>query len=321
MRRLAAAVLAVLLAAPAAAVDLSPDAVLRDHLWKQLAAKPRKARPTVGLVLSAGSLRATTHVGVLSVLENAGFPIDVVSGTSMGAIIGSLYSGGKPIKDLVTLAVGMRPSAGSNLNAFSLLRLVVSDKLLSSEKTQLYIDQALGGKRFEDLPKPFACVAMDLYSGEPIIFREGPLALAVRASMNLPGIFEPVEYRHRYLVDGGVVDYIPVDAARLLGADWVLASIAESDYTRSKPRNVLESLEQVIDIRGSLLAREQKAQANFLVEPPVGDIGLAETERAEEAISKGVVTAYQRLPAAMESYILFAIDGFVRDQLPEARKP
>lgn len=319
-RRLFLLAFALLLPLRAAALDLSPDGMLRDHLWRELEQKPKGKRPTVGLVLSAGSLRATTHVGVISVLENAGFPIDVVAGTSMGSIIGSLYASGRTGKQLLEMARTFRPDAGINLNAFSLARLIIADKLLSSEKTQQFIDQEVGGRRFEELPKPFACVAMDLYSGESIIFREGPLALAVRASMNLPGIFEPVEYRHRYLVDGGVVDYIPVDAARLLGADWVLASVAETDYTHSKPKNVLESLEQVIDIRGSLLSREQRSQANFLIEPPVGDIGLAETNRLGEAISKGVVTAHDRLPQAMQSLLLFSMKALMGDYLPEARR-
>ncbi len=317
MKRLPLIALALLLPLRAfAAADMSEDGMLRDHLWRQLMGKPKGKRPTVGLVLSAGSLRATTHVGVISVLENAGFPIDVVAGTSMGAIIGSLYASGKSGKELMELARTFQPSAGINLSAFSLARLILADKLLSSERTQKYIDKAVGGRRFEELPKPFACVAMDLYSGESIIFREGPLALAVRASMNLPGIFEPVEYRHRYLVDGGVADYIPIDAARLLGADWVMASIAETDYTHSKPTNVLESLEQVIDIRGSLLSREQRAQANFLIEPPVGDIGLAETDRLQEAVSKGVVTAHDRLPQAMQSLVLFSMGALMGDYLP-----
>lgn len=322
MRARAAALLAaawLALPAPLAALDLTPDGLLRDHLWKGLTSLPKDKRPKIGLVLSAGSLRATTHVGVIYALENAGFPIDVVAGTSMGSVIGSLYAAGRPVKRLWELAGTLKPSSGSNLNAFSLIRLILTDKLLSSAETERFVRQEMSGLRFEDMPKPFACVAMDLYSGEPIIFREGDVASAVRASMNLPGVFTPVEYRHRYLVDGGVVDYIPVDAARLLKAEWVIASVAESDYTRARPKNVLESLEQVIDIRGSLLAREQKKQANFLIEPPVGDIGLYETSRIQEAIGKGVITATAQLSHAQEDLILFAMKPLLGAWLPGAR--
>lgn len=318
-RAAGALLLAALLAAPAfAAPDLSSDALLRDHLWRQLTTTPKERRPKVGLVFSAGSLRATTHVGVAYALENAGFPVDVIAGTSMGAVLGAIYASGKPVREMWKLAEAIKVNSGSNLDAFSLVRLILSDKLLSSEQTERFVRGQLGGRRFEDLPKPFACVAMDLYSGEAIIFREGDVASAVRASMNLPGIFQPVEYRHRYLVDGGVVDYIPVDAARLLKADWVLASVAETDYSRSRPKNVLQSLEQVIDIRGALLSREQRKQANYLIEPGVGDIGMYQSERIPEAISKGVIAGTRAVPRAEESLLLFSMRALMRSWLPGA---
>lgn len=321
MRALRLFLLLLVPLAASAAPDLSRDGMLRDHLWRELTAKPRGQRPTVGLVLSAGSLRATAHIGVISVLEDAGFPVDVVAGTSMGAVIGSFYAAGKPVSWLKRMARGLTLSSGNNINAFTLARYILSDKLLSSQRTERYIDKALGSKRIEQLKKPFACVSMDLYSGEAIVFREGPLAPAVRASMNLPGIFEPVEYRHRYLVDGGVVDYIPIDAARLLGADWVLASDTETDFTRSKPKTVIESLEQVIDIRGALLSRVQKRAANFVIEPPVGGIGMAETARVQEALDKGAIAAHSALHAAMESYILFSMGSLLPDYLPDDAAP
>jgi NTE family protein len=319
IRALAAALGLALAAGPArgAGFDLSSDAVLRDHLWRGVKTLAPEQRPKVGLVLSAGSLRATTHVGVVYALENAGFPIDVIAGTSMGAVMGSLYASGKPIRELWKLAEGIRVGSGNNLNTFSLLRLLLADKLLSSDATERFVREQIGGKRFEDLPKPFACVAMDLYSGEAIIFREGDVASAVRASMNLPGIFLPVQYRHRYLVDGGVVDYIPIDAARLLKADWVIASVSEADYTHSRPKNVLQALEQVIDIRGSLLSREQRKQANFVVEPPVGDIEMTEAHRIPEAIAKGVIAGARAAPRAQEALILFSLRPLMRSWLPE----
>ena len=300
----------------AAAADLSADAALRDHLWSQLRALPKEKRPRVGIAFSAGSLRAVSHVGVVYALENAGFPIDVVAGTSMGAIMGALYAGGRPIRRLWQIASTIKVSSGSNLNTVSLLRLVLSDKLLSSRETEKFIRDEIGAQRIEDLPKPFACVAMDLTSGEAIIFRNGPLAPAVRASMNLPGIFEPVEYRHRYLVDGGVVAYIPVEAARLIGAEWLIASVTEPDYTRSKPETVLQALEQVIDIRGSLLARQQRKLADFVIEPAVGDIGMYESHRVGEAINKGVMASHKKIAEAQKSYVLFSMRSLLKEFAP-----
>lgn len=323
MTLIRSALLLLVLILPARALpDLGEDAVLRDHLWKEFTAKPVSERPKVGLVFSAGSLRATAHVGVASVLENAGFPVDVVAGTSMGAIMGALYAGGTPIKRLWEIGSTIRLTSGSNIDTLSLIRYILADKLFSSEATEKFIRKELGGLRFEDLKKPFACVAADLYSGEAIYFREGDLALAVRASMNLPGIFAPVEFRHRYLTDGGVVDYIPIDAAKLLGAEWVIASVTESDYTQTKPKNVLQSLEQVIDIRGSLLSREQRKNANFLIEPPVGGIGMYETARVQEAMSKGVIEANKRVLRAEQSLLLFpkSVQSLLKGYQPSAEK-
>ncbi|MFI5350078.1 MAG: patatin-like phospholipase family protein [Elusimicrobiota bacterium] len=300
----------------AAAPDLSSDALLRDHLWREVRTAAPGRRPKVGLVLSAGSLRGTAHVGVIKVLDNAGFPVDVVAGTSMGAVMGSMYAGGLPVDQIWKIASAIHIDTGNNLSSLHLISLVLFDKLLSSENTEKLIRSGLGGMRFDQTKKPFACVAMDVYTGEAITFRDGELAPAVRASMNLPGIFQPLEYRHRYLVDGGVVDYIPVDAARLLGAEWTIASITENDYTAVRPKSVLDSLEQVIDIRGSFLSREQRKQANYLIEPQVGDIGMFEDSRIPEALEKGVVAASKGLNGAEESLILASIPLLAADWRP-----
>lgn len=310
-RRATAACFAALLAASAAAEPFQ-DQLLREHLWREVQALPRSERPTVGLALSAGAVRGLAHIGVLQVLEDAGFPIDVVAGTSMGALVGAMYAAGLPMPRLWDFGQGLLLSSGSNLNSVSLLRLILFDTLLSAQNIEKAVKKIAGGKRFDELVKPFACVAMDIKTGEAIIFREGPLAPAVRASANLPGIFAPVEYRHRYLVDGGVVNYIPIDAARLLGAEWVLASVTEGDYTRTLPTNIMATLDQVIDIRGAILSREQRKHADMLIEPPVGDILFHETERRDEAMEKGVAEAKRRLPTAQERLILFSVPRLMR---------
>jgi NTE family protein len=236
----------------------------------------------------------------------------------MGSVIGSLYAGGLSVDQLWSIGSTVKLTSGNDLSGRHLISLVLFDQLLSSENTEIQIRNWLHGMRFDQTKKPFACVSMDVYTGEAIIFRDGELAPAVRASMNLPGIFQPIEYRHRYLVDGGVVDYIPVDAARLLGARWTIASVTENDYTAVRPRSVLDSLEQVIDIRGSYLSREQRKQANYLIEPPVGDIGMFEDNRIPEAMEKGVVAASKRLNGAEESLILASIPLLAADWAPPA---
>ncbi|MBI5623677.1 MAG: patatin-like phospholipase family protein [Elusimicrobia bacterium] len=322
IRALAAALGAVLLcAAPSQALPpLDQDALLRDHLWREVTLRPKGRRPTIGLVLSGGSLRALAHSGVYSVLENAGFPIDVVAGVSMGAVLGSAIASGMPSRMLTQMAPKIGFRGASNYGAFSLARLAFFDSPLSSEKTARWVDTVLRRPRFEDLKRPFACVAMDIKSGEEIMFREGPLGPAVRASMNLPGIFSPVQYRHRYLVDGGVVNFIPVNAARLLGAHYVVASVTDLDYSQSRLKSMLNTLEQVIDIRGALLAREQRKAANFLIEPKVHDIGFVETLKALDLVAQGVISARRRLPALQEDLILFSHPRLAEDWISEGRR-
>lgn len=306
--RLAAA-LALLAPAPAGA---SPyDDLLREHLWVQTRALPAGERPRVGLVLSAGSVRGLAHVGVLQVLEDAGFPVDVVAGTSMGAVVGALYSAGVDMARLRTLPKHLSLSSGNNLSAVRLIALLLRDSLLSTEKFEDVLADWIGEMRFDQTLKPFACVAMDLRTGERVVFRHGPLALAVRASMNLPGIFKPVAYRHRYLVDGGVVDYIPVSAAKLLGAEWILASVTEGDFTRTRPSNVFLTLQQIFDIRGSILSRRQREEADVVIEPALGDVDILDVERAQEAMEKGMLAARAKLEPAQEAYILATLPRLI----------
>lgn len=319
MRRLGFA-LALALAAGHPLSAQSPreaDTLLRQHLWSQIQAMSKEERPTVGLVLSAGAVRGIAHIGVIQVLEDVGFPIDVVAGTSMGAVIGSFYASGLSMEILRSFPDQMTLSSGNNLNTIRLFKLLINDSLLSNKKFEEVMHKWIGDKRFDQTDKPFACVAMDLRTGEKIIFREGKLAPAVRASWSLPGLFKPVHYRHRYLVDGGVVDYIPVDAAKLLGAEWIIASITQGDFTRARPKNVLSTLEQIFDIRGALLSREQRKAAHFIIEPDVGDVRFYDVGRAHSVMEKGMLAASRRVRAAQEDFILFSLPRLWKKWTPK----
>lgn len=296
-----------LTAGPAAALPMTPDALLREHLFGEVKRLPPGERPVVGLVLSAGAVRGLAHIGVMQVLEDAGFPVDVVAGTSMGAFVGAFVASGLSAARMREIASKFTLSSGNDLSKVRLVSMLLTDNLLSSAGMEELLTSAIGEKRFDQLAKPFACVAMDLHTGEKVVFRDGAVSAAVRASANLPGIFKPVAYRHRWLVDGGVVDYIPVDAARLLGAEWVLASVTEGDFTNANPTNVLLALEQVIDIRGALLSRQQRKEADALIEPPVGDVSFYATERIPEVMALGMEGGAKGLPGAKESLILHAM--------------
>jgi len=315
--RLLAPLLALLLCAPGARAA-SPDALLREHLWTEFQKLPPSERPRVGLALSAGSVRGLAHVGVIQVLEDAGFPTDVVAGASMGAIVGSVYASGQPVEQLLRFQKAVAAEAHRLLSKRRLLSLMITDSLIPTKTIEGVISAQIGDIRFDQLQKPFACAAMDLRTGEKIIFRDGPVAPAVRASASLPGLFKPLLYRHRYLSDGGVVDYIPCDLARLLGADWVLASVTNNDYTRATPTSVYHTLAQVIDIRGALLAQQQRKEADFIIDVNFGNVNFMDFRRADEMVETGVLAAKGALEPARESLLLFSVSRLWKRWVPEA---
>ncbi len=284
----------------------SDDEILREVLWSKLVNAKPPERPSVGLALSGGGARGFAHVGVLETLHYAGFPVDYISGTSMGSVIGALYASGMKIDGLWDF--GREASGRSVSRDFSrikLFSLLITDKLITPTHITGFIETNLGGYTFEKLKTPFACVAMDFRTGEKIVFTDGPLAIAVRASVNLPGIFAPLEYRHRYLVDGGVVDFLPVDAARQLGAEWVLASSADN-VAGEMPENVLSALLQVIDIRGSMLARAEEQEADFLFKSTFQGVKVADFNKCIEAGEAGVAEASKRLDGAKEALLIYS---------------
>lgn len=284
----------------------SDDEILRDAMWTRLASSKPPARPSVGLALSGGGARGFAHTGVLETLEYAGFPVDYVSGTSIGAVIGSLYASGTTVPEIWKFGRAARELKFSkDFKSIKLLSLLITNRLITPTYINRFLEARFGALTFENLKMPFACSAMDLRTGEKIVFTEGPLDIAVRASSNLPGIFAPVQYRHRYLVDGGVVDFIPIGAARQLGADWVLASVIGNTSSRY-PENVLMSLLQVIDIRGSLLALSAEKEAGFVIKSEVGDMTVADFDRCEEAGEAGLQEASRRIDAAREALLIYS---------------
>ncbi len=280
--------------------------MLRELMWDKLVQTKPPARPSVGLALSGGGARGFAHTGVLEALDYADFPVDYVSGTSMGSVIGGLYASGMSVPDIWKFSRATSTiRASKDFRRIKVLSLLITNKLITPTYITRFIEENLGSLTFEKLKKPFSCVAMDFRTGEKIIFSDGPLAVAVRASVNLPGIFAPVEYRHRYLVDGGVADFIPVDAARLLGADWVMASVT-AGISNELPENVLTSLLQVIDIRGSMLAASEEKEADFVIKPDVGEVKMADFDHCQEAGKAGLIEAAKRIDAARESYLIFS---------------
>ncbi len=284
------------------------DDILREFLWQRFISLPKNERPQIGLALSAGGVRGFAHVGVLESLDNAGMPIDMISGTSMGSVVGSLYAAGLPTEKLWDISSHLSlNNITPDYNAMGLLRFLFAKKLPSSSNLVKFFYEQLGDMQFEDMKIPFSCAAMDVKTGERVVFNSGPLAIAVRASMNLPGVFEPVEYRHRALVDGAIVDYLPVESVKLMGADYIIASVTPLDFYSKTPQSIAAYLLRVGDVRGAAMIEEAAQKANFVLTNRVLDIGTLELDKLHQAGEVGIQEATRNMEALQEDILLFAL--------------
>ncbi len=188
--------------------------------------------PRIGLALGGGSARGWAHIGVIRALADAGIEPDLVCGTSIGALVGAAYVGGE-LDRLETWAKGLRLQTVVSFLDFSLgSGLIKGDKLMAFFRDH-FVDRDIG-----ELARPFGAVATDLYRGREIWLREGPVSHAVRASIALPGLFTPVQHDDSWLVDGGLVNPVPVSLCRAMGADLVIAVDLNSGLLgrRAEPR-------------------------------------------------------------------------------------
>lgn len=226
--------------------------VEKDLELEDLLAKCKKKGLKIGLVLGGGSARGLAHVGVILALEAYNIPIDIIAGTSIGSVIGSLYASGATIKQLEEVALSIKKSK----TLFMLDSTFPHSGLISGDRIEKMLNQfALKDKTFDDLSISFAAVATDVESGAKVILNQGKVIDAVRASIAIPGIFTPVKYGDYYLVDGGVVDPVPVDVVQMMGADIIIAvSLAKiNPYSTilmiDKETGHLKEVENLEDLR------------------------------------------------------------------------
>ena len=284
------------------------DTLLREFMWQRFIDLPKAERPQIGLALSAGGVRGFAHVGVLEVFDNARLPIDYMAGTSMGSVIGGLYASGLPVDKLWELSDHITlGTITPDLNVMGLFRFLFARKLPTSANLSKFFEEQLGDMQFEDMPIPFSCSAMDVKTGERVLFNSGPLAIAVRASMNLPGVFEPVEYRHRALVDGAVVDYLPTESVQQMGADYIIASVTPLDFSSKMPTSILGYVNRVSDVRAAAMIEDAARKANFVLTNRVLDTGTLELKKLHQAGEVGIKEAYSKLDALQEDILLKAL--------------
>ena len=260
----------------------------------------------IGLALSGGAARGLAHIGVLEVLEREGIPIDMIAGTSAGAIIGAFYAQGKTATQIANLTLGLSWKKLASVSDLSLPKT----GFLKGAKIKDLLALSLGGDiKFSDLRMPFACVATDIDTGEEVVIDDGLVLEALRASISLPAVFTVVKLRKRYLVDGGLVNPVPVSVVKRMGADFIIAvnvipDVADrthhrgsNEKTRSlKEPNIFHILMQSTYIGTYSLVRSSMEEADATVEPNVAHIGSGDFGHIKECILLGEQAAQEALP-------------------------
>ncbi len=254
-------------------------------------AEPKQAlprRPRVGLALGGGFARGIAHIGVLRVLRENRIPIDCIAGTSVGALIASAYAAG------VTLEEMEHQAATTRFRDFGRWTLSWMG-LATNERLVGYLRRFSAVTRFEELKMPLAITATDLVSGEPVYFTRGQLGPALRASCAYPGLFRPVEYEGHLLVDGFLAAPVPVDGARRLGADVVIAVFLEAGGF-DKPRNFADIIGRSFSIVQRYAHSDWKNKADVVLEPEVKQFLWDAFEKAPQLIAAGETAARAALP-------------------------
>ncbi len=248
------------------------------------------SRTGLGLALGGGFARGFAHLGVLQVFEQHHIPISHIAGASVGSILGAAYASGAPLRRIIETCRTLR---FRDIARWRVSRL----GLASNQRLAILIDRVFESRQFEDLQIPLAVVATDLTSGEPVVFTQGNLVDAIRASCAFPGLFEPVQIGTRYLADGGLVAPVPTCAARSLGAALVIGvSVGMQDGHRGAPTNIFQVVSRAVNAAQKHQLEIWERYADLVLRPDVQTLAWDDFDRADEAIQAGAAAAYDALP-------------------------
>jgi len=253
----------------------------------QTTATPHK--PRIALALGGGAARGFAHIGVIKMLESQGIVADYVVGTSAGAVVGSLYAGGHDAYAMQKIAQQLDETIFADWT-------LGGRGFLKGEALQGFVNQHLRNRPLEGLNKPFAAVATDLRSGERVVFRTGDSGLAVRASAAVPGVFQPTQFAGKSYVDGGLSSPVPVQAAREMGADFVIA-VDISARPEGQPVDSLSSVMwQTITIMGGVIGRNELRDADIVIRPNLPYVKSWDFTARHDAILEGERAAQAAIP-------------------------
>lgn len=234
----------------------------------------------IALALGGGAARGFAHIGVIKALEAQGIKPDIVVGTSAGSVVAALYASGMSGFDLQKVALQMEESMVADWT-------LPNRGVLKGEALQAFINQKVGNRTIQQMPKPLGVVATDLQSGELVLFRRGDTGMAVRASSAVPGMFQPVEISGRDYVDGGLTSPVPAQSARAMGADFVIAVDISNVTRRDKLTGTLDVLLQTFSIMGHAISRHELEDADMVIRPKTAEVSSTDFEGRHLAIMEG----------------------------------
>lgn len=251
-----------------------------------------KRPPRVGLALGGGAAKGFAHVGVIAVLEEAGLRPAYVVGTSAGSVVGALYASGMTGMQLQQAALQIEEVALTDW-----MIPIVNRGLFRGEALARYVNEAVGSRLLEDMRIPFGVVATDLGNGQAVLFRRGDTGTAVRASSAVPAVFQPVRISGRDYVDGGLVAPVPVQFARQMGAELVIAVDISDAPEGQAAEGTFQILLQTFNIMGKSINQHELKQADLVVRPSLVGLRSADFSARQKAIDSGRAAMLAAMPA------------------------
>jgi len=251
--------------------------------------------PKVGLVLGGGAARGFAHVGVIRVLEREKIPIDLIVGTSVGSFVGAIYADKKNSFELEWTAFSLEEK-----DLFDYTFISPTQGFVRGERLEEFVLKKVSARELQQLKIPLGVVATDIQSGEVVVLQSGSVARAIRASSAIPGIFIPVRYQGRLLVDGGVLNNVPVDVARKMGAEVVIAVNLGGGKKSAQVNNIFDAIVQSLYLMSIESTEARLREADVVIQPQVSQIGMIDFSRKKELLTLGIQAAEQALPRIRE---------------------
>lgn len=284
---LAASSVLVLAACPSGNAPQSKPSAQGQNTVSHTAPKPKA---TVALALGGGASKGFAHIGIIKVLKENNIPIKIVTGTSAGSIVGSMYASGMS-PDRLELEAEI-------LGKTDLVDLTLSTSgFIKGEKLQNYINRKVGNRPMQQFPIKFAAVATDFESGKPVVFNVGNAGQAVRASASIPNVFQPVIIGNRKYVDGGLSQPVPVSAAKKMGANFIIAVDISARPAKNVSQGMFSYLDQTFNVMSQTALRQELGQANVVIKPQVLELGsVGGFDQKQRAIQLGEQATRAALP-------------------------